>query len=139
MTSDGFFRILFGLIGLILAIIAIRNLVTGRTWLDGRSVERAEDPRTYWAAVGGKVVFALASLLAILATEQAMVWAVGFGVFGSKLVEFVVSGQVQRTGGRVWSRADGDRAYWVWLAGTIVMTALSVFILVTIQFPFRTS
>jgi hypothetical protein len=39
-----------------------------------------------------------------------------FGLLVGQLLQFLVSGEVPRLRGRVWSRGRGDRGYWIWVA-----------------------
>lgn len=56
MTVETCFRIIFGLLAIGFAILAVHNLVTGRTPAAGRNVTRIAEPRLYWGAIGQHVM-----------------------------------------------------------------------------------
>ena len=130
MSFEAWFRIVITITGIVLALMLARDLITGRVRLFGRLRERVVDAPAYWQTVGMNFVFLLGFAAVPLLPDRAMSLGMIIGMVSAQLLEYLVFGEVPRSSGRIWRRADGDRAYWRWIAFYGSMLALFIFVLV---------
>lgn len=130
MSVETCLRIIFVLIAIGMAIFLIAGLVTGRTRVGRRIVERPTAPRVYWGSVG-KVALLMTSLAVtpLWPPERDALPVVFLGLIGGQLFEMLVSGIVQMPV-TAYERAAQPRAYWGWVTFHAVVVALILFFLI---------
>ena len=116
MSVETWFRIIFVLIAIGMAIYLVANLVTGRSRVGRRWVERRASPRVYWGSVGKTAIFMTAlAITPFFPLQRDTVPVVFSGLFGGQLFEMLVSGSVQMPT-VAYQRATQPRPYWGWVA-----------------------
>ena len=116
MTMETTFRILFAIIAAGMAIYLAVNLVTGRTRVGGRWVDRKAAPRLYWGALGKTAIMVAGLTIAVIqSSEDQRLPIVFVGVIGGQLFEMLVSRIVAMPTG-AYAKADRPASYWRWVA-----------------------
>jgi hypothetical protein len=116
MSAETLFRIIFAVIALGTAIYLIINLVTGRSRVGGRNVERSTAPRLYWGSVGKTAIMATGLTIAVIqSSDDQRLPIVFLGLVGGQLFEMLVSGIVPMPKA-AYSRVDRPGPYWRWVA-----------------------
>lgn len=111
MTVETCFRIIFGLLAIGFAILAVHNLVTGRTPAAGRNVTRTAEPRLYWGAIGQHVIMAVAlGAGAVLPIAGTPTPALILAVFGGQLFNLLVPGRNPDGGPRPAAGSPSSRS-----------------------------
>ena len=131
MTLETWFRILFAIIAIGMAIYLAVSLVTGRTRVGGRTADRRTAPRLYWGSVG-KTALLMAGLAItpFLPSQREALPVVFLGLFGGQLFEMLVSGIVQLPKA-AYSRTAQPGPYWRWVAFHAAIAALLIGFVIT--------
>lgn len=139
MSVETWFRICFTVVAIGTAIYLAAGLVTGRTRVGRRTVERAAEPRIYWGAIG-KTATLLAGLIigTIQPSDDNRLPIIFLGLVAGQLFEILFTGIVQMPP-TAFSRAAEPKKYWRWaafhavfmllLAGFLIAQATHVIIL----------
>ena len=130
MSVETGFRILFAAIAIGMACYLIACLVTGRSRVGRRWVDRRAAPRLYWGSIGK--TFLLMTGLAITPfwpSEREALPIVFIGLFGGQLFEMLVAGTVQMPTA-AYDRAAQPRPYWGWVAFHAAVVVLLLFFLI---------
>jgi hypothetical protein len=131
MSVETWFRILFAIIALGMAVYLVASLVTGRSRVGGRSVDRRAAPRIYWGSLG-KIAILMTGLAVtlLLPPGRDALPVVFLGLVGGQLFEMFVAGTVQMPG-VAYARAAQPRTYWRWVAfHAAIVILLLVFLVV---------
>lgn len=116
MSVETWFRIIFVIIAIGMAGFLVAALVTGRTRVGRRTVERSAAPRLYWGSVGKTALMITGLAIAVIQpSDDQRLPIVFLGLFGGQLLEMLVSGIVAMPNG-AYSRADRPASYWRWVA-----------------------
>ena len=116
MSVETWFRIIFAIIALGMAVYLLASLITGRGRVGGSSVDRREEPRTYWGSLGKIAILMTGLAVTLLLPPGRDVLPVVFlGLVGGQLFEMLVSGTVQMPAA-AYHRATQPRPYWGWVA-----------------------
>jgi hypothetical protein len=134
MTAETWFRIIFALIAIGMACLLAASLVTGRTRVGGRIVDRGAAPRVYWGSVG-KAALLMTGLASapLLPPERDALPVVFLGLFGGQLFEMLVSGTVQMPA-MAYHRAVQPRPYWGWVVFHAAIVAVLLVFLIAQRF-----
>jgi hypothetical protein len=130
MSAETYFRIIFVVIAIGMACYLVANLVTGRSRVGRRTVDRRTAPRVYWGSLG-KTALLMTSLAVtpLWPPEQDALAVVFLGLFGGQLFEMLVSGTVQMPA-VAYDRAAQPRPYWGWVAFHAAVAVLILFFLI---------
>jgi len=130
MSVETWFRIIFAIIALGMAVYLVASLITGRGRVGGRSVDRRDEPRTYWGSLG-KIAILMAGLAVtlLLPPGRDALPVVFLGLVGGQLFEMLVSGTVQMPG-KAYIRAAQPGAYWRWVIFHAVIVVLLLLFLI---------
>ena len=136
MSVETWFRIIFATIALGMAVYLVASLVTGRSRVGGRSVDRRAEPRTYWGPLG-KIAILMTGLAVtlLLPPGRDALSVVFLGLVAGQLFEMLVAGTVQMPG-KAYARATQPRAYWRWVAFHAVIVVLLLLFLIAQQTRF---
>ena len=130
MSVETWFRVIFAIIAVGMAVYLVASLITGRGRVGGRSVDRHDEPRTYWGSLGKIAILMTGLAVTLLLPPGRDVLPVVFlGLVGGQLFEMLVSGTVQMPA-IAYARAAEPRAYWRWVAFHAAIVALLVFFLI---------
>ena len=131
MSVETWFRIIFAIIAVGMAVYLLASLITGRGRVGGSSVYRREEPRTYWGSLGKIAILMTGLAVTLLLPPGRDVLPVVFlGLVGGQLFEMLVSGSVQMPA-IAYAKADQPRAYWRWVAfHAAIVILLMVFLVV---------
>jgi len=131
MSAETWFRIIFVVIAIGTAIFLVASLVTGRTRVGRRVVERSTAPRIYWGSIGKTVILTTGlAVTPLWPPDQDALPIVFLGLFGGQLFEMLVSGTVQMPA-IAYARAAQPRTYWRWVAfHAAIVILLLVFLVV---------
>jgi len=134
MSVETYFRILCVIFAIGMACFLVAGLVTGRTRVGRRMVERRAEPRIFWGSVG-KAAILIAALAAtpFLPPQSEALPVVFLGLFGGQLFEMLVSGIVQLPAA-AYARAAQPRPYWRWVAFQAVIVALLITLMIAQRF-----
>ena len=134
MSVETWFRIIFATIALGMAVYLVASLVTGRSRVGGRSVDRRAEPRTYWGSLG-KIAILMAGLAVtlLLPPGRDALPVVFLGLVGGQLFEMLVSGTVQMPAA-AYARADRPGPYWCWVAFHAAIVVLLLGFLIAQRF-----
>jgi hypothetical protein len=129
MSVQTWFRLIFVLIAIGMAIYLVANLVTGRTRVGRRWVDRRATPHLYWGSIGKTAIFMTAlAITPFFPLQRDAVPLVFAGLFGGQLFEMLVSGTVQMPAA-AYQRATQPRPYWGWVAFHAAVVLLFLFFL----------
>jgi len=130
MSVETWFHILFAIIATGMAIYLVANLVTGRSRVGRRSVDRRAEPRIYWGSIGKTAILMTGlAVSSLLPPEWDALPIVFLGLFGGQLFEMLVSGTVQMPG-KAYIRAAQPGAYWRWVIFHAVIVVLLLLFLI---------
>jgi hypothetical protein len=130
MTLETWFRILFAIIAIGMALYLAVSLVTGRTRVGRRTVDRRIAPRPFWGSVGKTALLMTGlAITPFLPSQREALPVVFLGLFGGQLFEMLVSGTVQMPAA-AYSRAAQPRAYWGWVGFHAAVVVLILFFLI---------
>lgn len=116
MSVETWFRTLFAVIAIGMAIYLIACLVLGRARVGRRIVDRDTAPRLYWGSIGKTALMTTGLAIAVIqASDDRRVPIVFLGLFGGQLFEMLVSGAVQMPAA-AFTRTGQPRPYWGWVA-----------------------
>jgi hypothetical protein len=126
MSVETWFRIIFAIIALGMAIYLAVALVTGHVRVGGRSVDRPAAPRLYWGAIGKTAILMTGLAIAAIQSSEDQRLPIAFAsVIGGQLFEMLVSGVVAMPKG-AYSKAERPGPYWRWVAFHAVVLALLI-------------
>ena len=126
MSVEIWFRILFAIVAVGMAVYLAVALVTGRIRVGGQAVDRPAAPRLYWGSVGKTALMLAGVAVAVIQpSEDQRLPIVFLGLFGGQLFEMLVSGIVAMPKG-AFSRADRPASYWRWVAFHAVILVLLI-------------
>jgi hypothetical protein len=134
MSVETWFRVIFAIISIGMACYLVASLVTGRSRVGGRPVERGTAPRLYWGSLG-KIAILMTGLAitCFMPAERDALPIVFLGLFGGQLFEMLVSGTVQMPA-MAYSRAAQPRPYWGWAAFHAAIVLLLIIFLIAQRF-----
>lgn len=116
MSAETWFRLVFAVIAIGMAIYLAVVLFTGRTRVGRRNVARTAAPRPYWGSVGKTAIMSAGLTIAVIQSSEGQRLPIVFlGLFAGQLFEMLVSGIVALPNG-AYSRADRPASYWRWVA-----------------------
>jgi hypothetical protein len=134
VTSETVQRILFGIFGVFIVILLVRELATGRSGFGERTLRRTTDPRSYWGAVGMNLILLLTCALVAVPTGRPYMPAILIGIFGALFFQLLVSGKIRDGAGGVATRASNPGLYRSRMAFYGVLLAICLIILVLDRF-----
>lgn len=126
MSVETWFRLIFAVIAIGMAIYLAVNLATGRARVGGRQVERRAAPRLYWGSLGKTAITIAGLAIAVIqASDDQRLPIVFVGVIGGQAFEMLVSGVVAMPTG-AYAKADRPASYWRWVAFHAVVVILLI-------------
>jgi len=115
MSVETWFRIIFAIIAIGMAGYLVANLVTGRSRVGRRTVDRRTAPRVYWGSVGKTAILMTGLAIApFMPPGREALPVVFLGLFGGQLFEMLVSGTAQMPSA-AYERNAQPRPYWTWV------------------------
>lgn len=134
MSAETIFRILFGLIAVGTTIYLVAGLLTGRTRVGRRTVERHAEPRLFWAALGKSAILTTGLAVGVIQpSDDIRLHIVFLGLFSGQLFEMLASGIVQMPSA-AFSRATQPKKYWPWVAFHAALVLLILAFLIAQRF-----
>ena len=130
MSVETYVRIIFAVIAIGMACYLVACLVTGRSRVGRRWVDRRTAPDLYWGSIGKTAILIAGLAITPLWPPEEDALPVAFlGLFGGQLFEMLVSGTVQMPT-VAYQRAAQPRPYWGWVAFHAAVVVLILFFLI---------
>jgi hypothetical protein len=135
MSVETWFRIIFVVIAIGMAGYLAIVLVTGRSRVGRRQVDRRAEPRIYWGSVGKTAILVTGLAIGVVQpSDNNRLPIIFLGLFGGQVFEMLISGTVQMPAA-AFSRADQPKKYWGWVALHAAVVVVFLFFLIAQRFP----